>query len=60
MKTGKLIVKQQYIELSVVFAITGRVLARIRKKGNMVYGEGLSRHILKRSSQQDDFKDDVL
>ncbi len=49
MKTGKLIVKQQYIELSVVFVITGRVLARIRKKGSMVYGEGLSHHILRRS-----------
>lgn len=60
MKTGKLIVKQQYIELSVVFVITGRVLSRIRKKGKMVYGEGLSRHILRRSLQQGDFKDDVL
>lgn len=60
MKTGKLIVKQQYIELSVVFVITGRVLARIRKKGNMVYGEGPSHHILKRPPPPGDFKDDVL
>jgi hypothetical protein len=59
MKTGKLIVKQQYIEPIVVFVITGRVLARIRKKENMGYGEGPSHHILKRSPQQGDFKDDV-
>jgi hypothetical protein len=48
MKTGRLIVKQQYIEPIVVFVITGRVLSRIRKKGKTVYGEGPSHHILKR------------